>query len=43
MFIYGENSLPFAIVAEAAARSPERDINILITMKCTRPARASNF
>lgn len=32
-----------AIVAEAAARSPERDINILITMKCTRPAEASNF
>lgn len=32
-----------AIVAEAAARSPERDINILITMKCTRMAGASNF
>lgn len=32
-----------AIVAKAAARSPERDINILITMKCTRMAGASNF
>lgn len=32
-----------AIVAEAAVRSPERDINILITMKCTPMAGASNF
>lgn len=32
-----------AIVAEAAAHSRECDINILITMKCTRIAGASNL